>query len=62
MINRKDAAPAYRWDLTAIYKTEADFIAECEATTRKIGDFPALRGGIAESGLGSTVPLRSTPT
>ena len=52
MINRKDAAPAYRWDLTAIYKTEDDFIAECETTTRAIDEFPALREGIEKSGEG----------
>ena len=52
MIDRKDAAPAYRWDLTAIYKTEEDFIADCEATSRAIAEFPALREGITKNGEG----------
>lgn len=52
MTDRKDAAPAYRWDLSAIYKTEEDFLTACEEAGRMIEAFPALRGGIAEGGEG----------
>lgn len=38
---RKDIAPKYKWDLTAIYKTEADFNADYALTEQKVAAFRA---------------------
>ena len=51
-IDRKDADPALRWDLSAIYKTEADFAADCEHLHSAMDAFPALRREMTESGKG----------
>ena len=51
-IDRKDADASLRWDLSAIYKTEADFTADCERLQEMIQGFPALREGMSESGAG----------
>lgn len=42
-IDRKDAAPAFRWDLTAIYKTEEDFLSELADCRERIAAFPRHR-------------------
>ena len=51
-IDRRDADASLRWDLSAIYKTEADFAADCERLQGMLRDFPALREGMSESGAG----------
>lgn len=56
-IDRKDADAALRWDLSAIYKTEADFSADCERLLTMIKCFPDLRAGMSESGAGLLLAL-----
>ena len=51
-IDRKNADAAHRWDLSAIYKTEADFSADCERLQSILKDFPTLRERMTESGAG----------
>lgn len=51
-IDRKEAAPAYRWDLSAIYKTEEDFKADLATLRRMIEEFPAHRHTMKASGEG----------
>ena len=57
MIDRKDADAALRWDLSAIYKTEADFTADCERLQAMLGDFPTLKDRMTESGAGLLAAL-----
>ena len=49
---RKDIAQKYKWDLTAIYKTEADFNADYALTEQKVAAFRAheqtMTGGANE--------------
>jgi oligoendopeptidase F len=49
---RKDIAQKYKWDLTAIYKTEADFNADYALTEQKVAAFRAheqtMTGGAKE--------------
>ena len=56
-IDRKDADAALRWDLSAIYKTEADFSADCERMLGIIRQFPDLREGMQKSGAGLLLAL-----
>ena len=49
-IDRKDADPALRWDLTAIYKTEEEFLAELAACRERIREFPRHEETMKESG------------
>ena len=49
-IDRKDADPSLRWDLTAIYKTEEDFLAELAACHEGIKAFPRHKEAMEKSG------------
>ena len=59
MTDRRDAAPAYRWDLTAIYESEDAFRADCDVAARRIEAFPALRDGIGKGGDGLFAALEA---
>ena len=58
-IDRKNAEAAHRWALSAIYKTEADFTADCERLQTMLQSFPALRRGMSESGAGLLCALQT---
>ena len=58
-IDRKNAEAAHRWDLSAIYKTEADFTADCERLQTMLQSFPTLRAGMSESGAGLLCALQT---
>ncbi len=38
-LERKDIDPKYKWDLTVLYKTEADFYADYKETEKLIADY-----------------------
>ena len=58
-IERKDADPAYRWDLTAIYKTEADFEAELARARTLTEEYPRHREEMTKSGEGLFAALEA---
>ena len=58
-IERKDADPAYRWDLTAIYKTEEDFEAELARARALTEEFPHYREEMTKSGEGLFAALEA---
>jgi hypothetical protein len=48
-MDRKNAEAKYKWDLSAIYRTEADFDAELAEVERMIATFPAHESKMCES-------------
>ena len=50
MTHQRSEIPAkYKWDLTGIYKTEADFDADFERAKAIIADFPRRRDTMTKS-------------
>ena len=49
-IERKDADPAYRWDLSAIYATEQDFLEDYRRAEEQIKSLEERRDGLTASG------------
>ncbi len=52
MIERKDAEAAYRWDLTAIYKSEEDFSSALRGFAEMTERLPAYQKGMSDCGEG----------
>ncbi len=49
MKNRRDIPKEYKWDLSAIYPTEEDFLAEYKRTEGLIADFASHKSSMLES-------------
>ncbi len=49
-IERKDAESAYRWDLSAIYTTEEDFLSDVRRAEAEIAAFPTRRDSLTATG------------